>query len=177
VSQKLSEDFIREFKGYVDWYNIYRYQQLSENFIKEFYDKIDWDFINRYQKLPEELRELPLPEKSWMYKTGNYKLNQIKKCKKYKIDGDYVIAYKGIREDRYSAYNFQYKYEVGNTYETHADYNINEENSFGFSAWTKQNAKNYFGELVIKVKIHKDDLAALVHQGNKIRCKKLTVLT
>jgi hypothetical protein len=56
------------------------------------------------------------------------------------------------------------------------DFNVTNENSFGLSAWTLEEAKKYCNELVIKVKIHKDDLAALVHQGNKLRCQKFTVI-
>jgi hypothetical protein len=64
----------------------------------------------------------------------------------------------------------------GDTYESHANFDCNNINSFGLSAWTKEKATDYCDELVIKVKVHKDDLAALVHDGGKIRCTKLTVL-
>ncbi len=47
----------------------------------------------------------------------------------YEIDGDYVIAYKSVKDDGYSQYNFQYQYEVGQFYEAHADHNVNVKNS------------------------------------------------
>ena len=39
--QKLSEDFISEFKDKVDWYDISRYQKLSKGFIQEFKDYVN----------------------------------------------------------------------------------------------------------------------------------------
>ena len=36
VKQKLSEDFIREFKDKVHWWFIFKYQTLSEEFKEEF---------------------------------------------------------------------------------------------------------------------------------------------
>ncbi|CCU55591.1 tryptophan repeat gene family [Choristoneura biennis entomopoxvirus] len=52
--QKLSEDFIREFKDKVDWYNISIHQKLSEDFIREFKYKVNWCRISIYQKLSED---------------------------------------------------------------------------------------------------------------------------
>ncbi len=52
-SQKLSEDFIREFQNKVDWLYILERQKLSENFIREFQYKVDWEYISRCQKLSE----------------------------------------------------------------------------------------------------------------------------
>jgi CBS-domain-containing membrane protein len=111
-----------------------------------------------------------------LYKSGDEKLKFIKDSGKYKIDGDYVYAYKGIRSDRYSKHNFQYQYHVGKTYTCHADHNPENENSFGLSAWTLDEARRYCDELIVLVKIHKDDLAALVHDSNKIRCSKFTII-
>lgn len=50
------------------------------------------------------------------------------------------------------------------------------ENSFGLSAWTYENAKAYCSDLVIEVKIFIEDIAAIVHDGGKIRCTKFEVL-
>jgi hypothetical protein len=92
------------------------------------------------------------------------------------MDGDFIIAYKGILSDDYSAFNFQYKYEVGNIYESHCNCNNEEENSFGLSAWTLEKAKEYCNQKIIKVKIHISDIGALVHDCHKIRCFKFEVL-
>jgi hypothetical protein len=60
-SQKLSEEFIREFKDKVDWFHISQYQKLSEEFIREFKDKVDWSYISQYQKLSESfIREFKI---------------------------------------------------------------------------------------------------------------------
>ena len=52
--QKLSEDFIREFKDRVNWIYISYYQTLSEYFIREFKDKVDWIMISHCQDLSED---------------------------------------------------------------------------------------------------------------------------
>ena len=180
--QKLSESFIREFKDFVDWDLISKYQKLSESFIREFKDKVNWDYIYKYQKLsPEFIKEfeLTISEKTWLYKTKEFKINYIKENNlPYELVNDeYIIAYKSTRIDGYSVYNFQYKYEVGGTYESHCDCNTDEQNSFGLSAWTKDGALDYYsaGELY-KVKINIEDIGCFVHENHKIRCHKFTVI-
>ena len=202
-SQKLSEGFIKEFSDKLDWYNISIYQKLSEEFIREFSDKVNWECISIYQKLSEEfIREnldkvkwgciskyqklseefikeynLEISNTCWLYKDKEYKREYIKKNTEYEIIGDKVIAYKSCRSDGYSCYNFQYHYDVGKEYECHADYNINNDNSFGLSAWTKEQALDYnsTGKL-FKVEIDLEDIAAIVHKGNKIRASKIKIL-
>jgi hypothetical protein len=51
IQQKLSEDFIREFKDKVYWDGISIYQELSEDFIREFKDEIYWNYILTHQTL------------------------------------------------------------------------------------------------------------------------------
>ena len=53
---------------------------------------------------------------------------------------------------------------------------MDEENSFGLSAWTKEKALEYYEGELYKVKIHIDDVGALVQKGSKIRCFKLEVI-
>jgi hypothetical protein len=180
--QKLSEDFIREFQDKVYWEWISQHQVLSEDFIREFQNKVNWDEISKYQKLSDEFFEefqdkLPKPsENNWLYVSNEVKKKAIEDCGLYEMDGDFVIAYKGIRSNNYSKFNFQYKYEIGNVYESHCDCNNEEENSFGLSAWTLKRAKEYCNEKIIKVKIHISDIGALVHNYHKIRCFKFEVL-
>ena len=123
---------------------------------------------------------MKISNNNWLYKDEEFKLNYIKTHTKYEIlndkDGKYIIAYKGIRSDRYSKYNFQYQYMKGKTYESHCDCIQSNENSFGLSAWTKEKATEYCNELVVKVKIYIKDIGALVHDNNKIRCFKQTIL-
>ena len=177
--QKLSESFIHVHKDLVNWFCISQYQKLSESFIHVHKDFVKWYLISIYQNLSESFRlkyNLKISPNNWMYVDPDERLKKVKETGLYEIEGDYVIAFKGIRSDRFSAFNFQYQYFVGETYESHADFNINDENSFGLSAWTLEQARKYCNELIIKVKIHKNDLAALVHDGDKIRCVKFTVL-
>ena len=201
--QKLSEDFIREFKARVDWECISWCQKLSEDFIREFQDRVDWEYISEYQKLSEsfinerkDLLELnvigkfqnlsesfikdnnltDLVKDNWRYKDAEFKKEQVKNTGLYECYDNYFIAYKSVRVDRYSVFNFQYKYEEGGFYTCHADY-TNEENSFGLSAWDIEGAKDYYSRgLILKVKILYKDVARVVHNGGKIRCCRLEVL-
>jgi hypothetical protein len=140
---------------------------------------VDWVCIPKYQKLSEEFRmkhSLKVSENNWLYTDSETKLNAVKETGLYTIEYGFVIAYKGIRSDNYSNFNFQYQYFPEQEYESHADFNLNNENSFGLSAWTKERAKEYCNQKIIKVRIHPDDLAALVHQGYKLRCTKFYVV-
>jgi hypothetical protein len=179
--QKLSEGFIREFKDKVSWTHISMYQKLSENFIREFQDKVYWYNISKYQKLSEGFIcrmefNLEINPDNWLYKDKGFKLKKIKETGLYEfIDSDHILAYKGIRSDRYSNFNFQYRYLKGGTYECHCDC-TDDENSFGLSAWTEEKARGHCGELVIKVKINVADIGRIVHNGGKLRCSKFTVI-
>ena len=180
--QHLSEAFIREFKDRVCWYDISTYQRLSEDFIREFKDRVDWDWIAKYQRLSKNfIREfkdwlcMDLIADSWHYKSTEEKKRAVMDTELYECHDDYFIAYKGIRRDRYSTFNLQYQYLKGHTYETWCDCS-SEENSFGFSAWTEEKARDYCDELVVRVKVKYEDVGRVVHKGGKIRCFKLEVL-
>ena len=180
--QKLSESFIREFKDKVSWCWISMCQKLSEPFIREFQDKINWCQISEYQKLSNEFIEefkdrLGINEikDSWHYKTTDEKKQAVMDTGLYECYDTYFIAYKGIRSDRYSKFNFQYKYEKGGIYESWCDCS-NDENSFGLSVWDKPNARKYSRELVVRVKVNYEDVGRVVHDGGKIRCFKIEIL-
>ena len=180
--QKLSEPFIREFQDKVYWRLISRYQKLSNEFIEEFQDKVDWLYISKYQKLSNEFIEefkgrlyLNRIKDSWHYKTTEKKKQAVIDTGLYECHDTYFIAYKGIRSDRYSNYNFQYKYEKGGTYESWCDCSSSE-NSFGLSVWDEPNAREYCNKLVVRVKVNYEDVGRVVHDGGKIRCFKIEVL-
>ena len=87
------------------------------------------------------------------------------------------MAYKAVRKDGSSVFNRHFTYAPNQTYEAHCDCNLDEENSFGLSAWAKPKAKKYYpGGKILKVKIAIKDIGAIVHKNQKIRCRKLTVL-
>ena len=143
----------------VCWGYISEYQNLSEDFIREFKDRIDDGAL----------------EDNWCYKGEEFLKQQVVDTGLYECHKDYFVAYKGIRSDRYSCYNFQYRYVSGETYESQCDCTSNED-SFGFSAWTEEKAEEYCNELVVKVRIRYEDVGRVVHDGGKIRCRRLTVL-
>ena len=201
--QKLSQKFIGKHADNVDWLEICIYQKLSEGFIEKYADKVNWICISIYQKLSENFirkyknelnlhdiarhqvislkfaKELGVADVFLRHnnclKPISYWKKAVKNTGLYECHKDYFYAYKGIRSDRYSCRNFQYQYLPGGTYGCFSDYS-NAENSFGLSAWTKEDAEKYCNELVIKVKIYYEDVTAVVHDGGKIRCKKMTVL-
>ena len=180
IYQKLSETFIEKYAGEVDWWTVSIYQQLSENFIRKYKNKLNLRVIARHQVISLELaKELGvtsvfLRHNNCLKPMSHWK-EAVKTTSLYECHEDYFYAYKGIRSDRYSKKNFQYRYLPGETYECFSDYS-DTQNSFGLSAWTKKDAERYCDELVIKVKIYYEDVTAVVHDGGKIRCKKMTVL-
>ena len=180
ILQKLTESFIEKHQDKVNWSSISIYQKLSENFIENYKDKVDWYYISKHQKLSIEFRKkynIQIEKDNWLYKPVNFKLKKLKEYGLYEIiDNKYIIAYKGIRSDNYSKYNFQYLYEIGKEYESNCDCHINNGNSFGLSAWTLKGAKEYCNEKIIKVQIAIKDLGAIVHKGKKLRCSKFKVL-
>ena len=113
---------------------------------------------------------------NWAYKTPEELEQAVRDTGLYECHKGYFIAYKGIRSDRYSYYNFQYRYMPGKTYETFADCS-DKEDSFGFSVWTKGYARNYCNELVVPCRVYYGDVARVIaNDGGKIRCRKLTIL-
>ena len=181
IYQKLTEEFIEKHSNEISWDHISKYQKLTEKFIEKHSNKVNWNLISIYQKLTEKFIEkhgLTVPKDNWFYKSTNDKLSYIKENTNYEvIDNEYIIAYKTIRSDNYSVFNFQYKYEVGKVYTSHCDCNLSNENSFGLSVWTEEGALDYhsIGKL-LKVKVNIEDIGAIVHNNNKIRCFKLEVL-
>ena len=180
--QPLSEDFIREFKDKVNWNYISANQHLSENFIREFKDEVNWAWISAYQHLSKEFIEefkdkihMNFIADSWHYKSVEEKKKAVMDTGLYECHDDYFIAYKGIRKDRYSRFSFQYQYLKGYTYETWCDCSSNE-SSYGFSAWTKEGAREYCKELIVRVKVRYEDVGRVVHDGGKIRCFKMEIL-
>ncbi len=180
--QRLSEDFIREFKDRVNWIHISKYQRLSEDFIREFKDKVYWTHISKYQRLSEdfirEFKDKLIKSSiihSWHYKSVEEKKKAVMDTGLYECHEDYFIAYKGIRRNRYSNYNFQYQYLKGEVYETWCDCSI-DNCGFGFSAWTEGMARYYCDELVVRVKVRYEDVGRVVCEGGKIRCFKIEIL-
>ena len=180
--QHLSEDFIREFKDKVDWTYISTYQHLSEDFIREFKGRLNWIRISKHQHLSEDfikefkdwLHMRGIAD-SWHYKSTEEKKRAVMDTGLYECHDDYFIAYKGIRHDRYSKFNFLYQYFKGHTYETWCDCSANED-SYGFSAWTEEGAREYCKELIVRVKVRYEDVGRVVHNGGKIRCFKMEIL-
>ena len=200
IHKGLCETFIEKYTNKINWYYISIYQKLSENFIEKHADKIDWGYISIYQKLSEDFINEHAGKVNWPYISRyqvitpefadkhNIKINNnslrpadewkkmIEKTGLYECHEDYFYAYKNIRSDRYSHFNFQYQYLPEETYDCFSDYS-DDENSFGLSAWTETKAYDYSGNgMVVKLKINYADVTAIVHDSNKLRCKRITVL-
>ena len=180
--QKLSEGFIAKHKDLVIWYYISKYQKLSETFITEHENYVNWICISAYQKLSEEFIKkykdylnMYLVNDNWLKKSNKFKKSAVVNTGKYECYEDYFIAYKGIKSDRYSKFNFQYQYMPGETYECFSDGSYSD-GSFGLSVWTKEEATEYCDELVVRCKIYYKDVTRVVHNNHKIRCSKITIL-
>ena len=128
-SQKLSEDFIREFKDKVDWDYISYYQKLSQDFIREFKDKVNVKFQEEKHK-----------EKSY-----SQKLKEIKSyAEKYNLKFENNILYAFRNHDVWGRgiYNKTISYESGKYYKDwHCDLDENTLNSFGLGIWPKGNTQ------------------------------------
>ena len=180
-SQVLSEDFIREFKDQVDWNSISKYQVLSEDFIREFKDQVYWYYISQSQVLSEDfIREFKnkvywnLPV--WLYYSREEKEQYIRDHTSYQITDGKVIAFKSVRRNMASVFKPGLVYEVGKTYSAQCDC-TETENSFGLSAWTKDGALGYHKDgRLLKVSIDLDDLGIIVHDGDKIRARRITIV-
>lgn len=182
TSQKLSENFIEEHINVVYLEGITTYQKLSENFIQKHKDILSPTLLIKYQKAPQdiidEINFVININNLWQYKDENFKKDKVIKTKLYECYDNYFIAYKAIRPDRYSIYNFQYQYLPGKTYESNCDC-TKEENSFGLNVGTYDYAKRYLGNnqgIIVKCKVYYKDIGRIVHDGNKVRCFKITVL-
>jgi hypothetical protein len=142
---------------------------------------VNLGYISCFQVLSEEFRKehnITIPESCWLYKDKQYKLDYIKQNTSYEvIDNEYILAYKTTRSDGRSVFSPKYFYEVNKTYESNCDHNVNEQNSFGLSAWTKEKALEYYNKgKLLKVKINIEDIGAIVQNEEKIRAKKITIL-
>ena len=95
-NQKLSEDFIREFKDKLDWRRISYNQKLSEDFIREFQDKLDWCRISDKQKLSESFIREFKDKVIWNYISSYQKLSD-EFCKEFNIESNILnsVFYSG----------------------------------------------------------------------------------
>ncbi len=173
----LTENFIRRYKKYVDWSVISKYQPLSEDFIREFQDKVNWNNISKYQTVSKEfLKEFGYELRNNSDKPESYWKEQVQETGLYECYEDFFYAYKGIRSDRYSCYNFRYQYLPGKTYECFSDYSDFNRIDFGFSAGTRKWINMYLDQqLVIKVKIKYEDVTG-INSDESIRCKRISII-
>ena len=183
IFQKLSEDFIERHLDYIWWDEIFKYQKLSDRFIKKYQNKVNFSIVSDYQKCSDEFKisDEELFEKNWLYMPTENKKQAVIDTGKYDCYDDYFIAYKAIRKNRYSLFNFQYKYEKGGVYESNCDC-TQDENSFGLNVGTEEFAIQYgYGVSysryqLVRCKVRYEDIGRIVHDGNKVRCFKIEVL-
>ena len=186
--QKLSENFIENHWEYLNWEFISKYQKLSPEFIDKWKMKFKVKDIIPYQIVSNEYLEyakkyapefLYLKEENFAYKTTEDKKKSVINTGRYECYDDYFIAYKAIRTDRYSLYNFQYKYEKGGVYESWCDCSKSED-SFGLNVGSETFVKNfsyqYENSIIVRCKVRYEDVGRIVHNGNKIRCFKIEIL-
>lgn len=193
--QKLSENDIKEILDDIineDWlYCLFEYQILSESFlrsIKEYWinEACLKTYMVNYNKLSTEFRkefdlDKYLFKGNWLYKSTEFKKEKLIETNLYECFEDHFIAYKAIRKDRYSIYDFQYQYLKNGIYEAKANYDINDDVSFGLSVGTKEHCKKYgkdYGKahIIVKCKVYYDDIAAVIGGEGKVRCTKIQIL-
>jgi hypothetical protein len=112
---------------------------------------------------------------NWIYRDKEFLKQSIIDTGLFECHEDYFIAYKGIRKDRFSKFNFRYQYLPNQSYESWCDCtSIN--NSFGLHVTTEKQARFYSKELVVKVKVKYEDVGRVLHNMEYIRCRKITIL-
>lgn len=186
--QKLSEPFMEEFSQYVIWEEISQYQNLSYEFILKHKDRLPRRNIMKYQGLSlvkaESIygklfnEEISALKDNWWTMGVWEKKTAVEATGKYDCHEDYFIAYKTVRPNRCSKFNFQYQYLQGKTYKAWCDAS-SDENSFGLSCGTFDFCKSYkcrHNEPIIRVKVKYKDVGRIVFDGRKIRCRKIEVL-
>lgn len=135
------------------------------------FQKVSDDFIKKYNLIVDK-------ESFWQYQSEEFKEEKLIETGNYDCYEDYFIAYKAIRVDRYSLFNFHYQYLPNQTYESTCDC-TDSENSFGLNVGTYDFAKKYLGEkngMIVKCKVYYKDIGRIVYNGEKVRCFKITVL-
>ena len=149
---------------------------MSEDFINEHADKINWNNISKHQVItPEFADKHNIKINNNSQRTADEWKKMIEKTGLYECHENYFYAYKNIRNDRYSHFNFQYQYLPKKTYDCFSDYS-DDENSFGLSACIETEAHDYSDNgIVVKLKVNYADVTAIIY-NNKIRCKRITVL-
>ena len=178
--QQLSEEFIHEHKDLVIWLNISQFQQLSEEFIVEHKDLVNWTCISKYQQLSEEfIKEFDITiseNNNWNYVTDEIKIEKLI-AGGYEVKDGYVYGYKSVRDDMYSVYNFNIRYDIGIINDWHYDPSCNNETSFGLSMWyDEEKAKEYYNRgKLLKIRAKISDVKALT-KYKKVRCSQLEVI-
>lgn len=172
---------------------ITHYQELSVELINQYPILIQNPNCKRnlynHQALPKSFYDenrLPIcnasitPEADWKY--------MITKSGKFEIHDNYFYAYKIVRADDYSVYNYNYRFEKESDYYTFSDYSYESE-SFGFESSTFRGMLLYKLQCfnnspkfkVIKVKIFYKDLTYFDIFNNKyedaiIRSNKIYIV-
>jgi hypothetical protein len=161
VYQKMSEGYIKLLWGGLteDQRNLVcKYQKMSEGYIKSNKLTIPWRFDRLTQAERFRLIEQYCKDNNLEYDAKNKTL----------------YAFKTIRNDWYSNFNFSVKYKLNQEARVDMCDCTNSENSFGLSAWTKNKALEYYDKgKLLKVAVKFDDVGFLRKDG-KIRCWGLT---
>lgn len=182
--QRLSEKNIHKYIDKLSLLKITKFQTLSENFIRKNIKILNSDSLEKYQYYSDAFAdELGLNKSILFHAKDKANINRLKRklirTGKYECHKDGFIAYKAIRYNRYSFFNFRYKYLKDNVFESNCDC-TNNECSFGLNVGTYDFAKSYLGNdingVIVKCKVKYEDVGAMVHNNEKVRCFKITVL-
>jgi len=98
----------------IDWVYISRYQKLSEDFIREFKDKLDWNYISRCQKLSDDfIREFKdYINKNNLVYNSVFHCGKSNRCISIKKSNPEIIkigCFKGTEEEAIEAVSKKYE--------------------------------------------------------------------
>lgn len=172
--QQLSQKFVEKHLDSFNIWNVLKYVKCSKEFVQKYQNRIDdMDYVRQYQKIDDHPIQF-----NFLYLTGEEKKKLVQESGLFECYETYFIAYKAIRKDGYPIYNFQFHYEVGQTYTAKCDCTPNE-SSFGLYAGTFKSAWYLARQRqarIVKCKIKYEDVGGLFEDEEKLRCSTLEII-
>lgn len=90
-------------------------------------------------------------------------------------DKNYILAFKGVKQNYTSTFSDRYTYLPKHEYTCDCDADMYNDNSYGLSAWYKDDASTYCDERVLCVKINFDDIKYVNLYNGKLRASRMYV--
>lgn len=163
--QKLTKNFIDEYKNFLNWNIIFEHQQIDEKFIKTYNSYINYTSLGKNKKIADDVL---CKFVNWRNIDIDIKKRYVEKYyETFDMDGKiWIKCYKSVKNDYSSIHcgkkwvdvitnktnkHIDFIYDKINVpYITSCNFDPKEENSFGFGCWTYEMASKYAEDNKIK---------------------------